>query len=81
VRNILSGVFFLIDDAFRVSDYIETGGTKGMVEQISLRSVKLRHPQGMVITIPFGDMGAVQNISRDYIITKLDIRVRYDADT
>jgi small-conductance mechanosensitive channel len=80
VRDILSGVFFLIDDAFRVGDYIETAGTKGMVEHISLRSVKLRHPRGMVFTIPFGDMGAVQNFSRDYIITKLDVRVRYDAD-
>jgi small-conductance mechanosensitive channel len=80
VRDILSGVFFLIDDAFRVGDYIETAGTKGMVEYISLRSVKLRHPRGMVFTIPFGDMGAVQNFSRDYIITKLDVRVRYDAD-
>ena len=80
VRDILSGVFFLIDDAFRVGDYVETGGIKGMVEHISLRSVKLRHPRGMVFTIPFGDMGAVQNFSRDYIITKLDVRVRYDAD-
>jgi small-conductance mechanosensitive channel len=34
----------------------------------------------MVYTIPFGDMGSVQNFSRDYIITKLDVRVRYDAD-
>jgi small-conductance mechanosensitive channel len=34
----------------------------------------------MVHTIPFGDMGTVTNFSRDYIITKLDIRVRYDAD-
>ena len=73
-------MFFLVDDAFRVGDYIETGGIKGMVQHISLRSVKLRHPRGMVFTIPFGDMGAVQNFSRDYIITKLDVRVRYDAD-
>ena len=80
VKDILSGVFFLIDDAFRVGDYIETAGTKGSVEQISLRSVKLRHPRGMVYTIPYGDMGSVQNFSRDYIITKLDVRVRYDAD-
>jgi small-conductance mechanosensitive channel len=80
VRDILSGVFFLMDDAFRVGDYIETAGTKGMVEQISLRSLRLRHPRGMVYTIPFGDMGSVQNFSRDYIITKLDVRVRYDAD-
>ena len=80
VRDILSGVFYLMDDAFRVGDYIETAGTKGMVEYISLRSLRLRHPRGMVYTIPFGDMGSVQNFSRDYIITKLDIRVRYDVD-
>jgi small-conductance mechanosensitive channel len=80
VKDILSGVFFLMDDAFRVGDYIETAGTKGMVEHISLRSLRLRHPRGMVYTIPFGDMGSVQNFSRDYIITKLDVRVRYDAD-
>ncbi len=80
VTDILSGLFFLMDDAFRVGDYIETAGTKGMVQQISLRSLSLRHPRGMVYTIPFGDMGSVQNFSRDYIITKLDIRVRYDAD-
>lgn len=80
VKDILSGVFFLMDDAFRVGDYIETAGTKGMVEHISLRSLRLRHPRGMVYTIPFGDMGSVQNFSRDYIITKVDVRVRYDAD-
>ncbi len=80
VRDILSGVFFLMDDAFRVGDFIETAGTKGMVEHISLRSLRIRHPRGMVYTIPFGDMGSVQNFSRDYIITKLDFRVRYGTD-
>jgi small-conductance mechanosensitive channel len=63
-----------------VGDYIQAGGAKGMVEQISIRSLKLRHPRGMVYNIPFGGMGSVQNFSRDYIITKLDFRVRYDVD-
>lgn len=80
VKDIIAGVFFLIDDAFRVGDYIETGGQKGMVEHISLRSLRLRNPRGPVHTIPFGDMGTVTNMSRDYIITKLDFRVRYDTD-
>jgi small-conductance mechanosensitive channel len=80
VKDIIAGLFFLMDDAFRVGDYIKTGGTKGMVEHISLRSLRLRHPRGMVNTIPFGDMGIVTNMSRDYIITKLDFRVRYDTD-
>jgi small-conductance mechanosensitive channel len=80
VKDIISGVFFLIDDAFRVGDFIETGGTKGSVEHISLRSLRLRNPRGPVHTIPFGSMGTVTNNSRDYIITKLDFRVRYDTD-
>ena len=80
VKDIIAGVFFLIDDAFRVGDYIETGGQKGTVEHISLRSLRLRNPRGPVHTIPFGGMGTVTNMSRDYIITKLDFRVRYDTD-
>ncbi len=80
VKDIIAGVFFLIDDAFRVGDYIETGGTKGSVEHISLRSLRLRNARGPVHTIPFGEMGTVTNMSRDYIITKLDFRVRYDTN-
>jgi small-conductance mechanosensitive channel len=73
-------IFFLIDDAFRVGDFIEVSGTKGSVEHISLRSLRLRNPRGPVHTIPFGSMGTVTNMSRDYIITKLDFRVRYDTN-
>ncbi len=80
VQDIISGVFFLIDDAFRLGDYIESGSAKGKVEHISMRSVKLRHPRGMLFTIPFSSIGAVKNFSRDYIITKLTIRVKYDTD-
>jgi small-conductance mechanosensitive channel len=80
VRDIISGVFFLMDDAFRVGDYLEVSGTKGTVEHISLRSLRLRNPRGMVYFIPFGDMKMVTNLSRDYVIMKLDFRVRYDAD-
>lgn len=80
VKDILSGIFFLIDDAFRVGDYVETGSAKGTVEHISLRSMRLRHPRGMVYTVPFGGLKILQNYSRDYIVTKLDFRIRYDAD-
>jgi small-conductance mechanosensitive channel len=80
VKDIIAGIFFLIDDAFRVGDYVEAGAAKGSVAQIGLRSMKLRHPRGQVYTIPFGDLKTVTNFSRDYIITKLDFRVRYDAD-
>jgi moderate conductance mechanosensitive channel len=80
VKDIIAGVFFLIDDAFRVGDYVEAGTAKGTVEQISLRSLRLRHPRGQVFVVPFGDLKMVQNFTRDYNIEKLDVRVRFDTD-
>ena len=80
VKDIISGVFFLVDDAIRVGDYVNVGSQKGTVEHISLRSLRLRHPRGMVYTIPFSDISSVTNFSRDYIITKLDFRVPFDTD-
>ncbi|MBW2625797.1 MAG: mechanosensitive ion channel family protein, partial [Deltaproteobacteria bacterium] len=80
VKDIISGVFFLIDDAFRVGDYVVTAGQRGTVEQISIRSMRLRHHRGPIHTIPFGYMGSVTIYISDYHIMKLNIRVRYDTD-
>ena len=80
VRDIISGMFYLLDDAFRVGEYIQSGNYKGTVESFSLRSVKLRHHRGPLYTVPFGQLGAVQNMSRDWVIDKLTIGVTYDTD-
>ena len=80
VRDIASGVFFLIDDAFRVGEYIIVGDAKGTVEHISLRSVRLRHHRGPLNTVPFGEIKLIQNLSRDWVLMKLEFRVPYDTD-
>ena len=80
VKDIISGMFYLLDDAFRVGEYIETGSYKGTVESFSLRSIKLRHHRGYLFTVPFGMLGAVQNMSRDYVIDKFNITVGFDTD-
>lgn len=80
VKDIVSGLFFLIDDAFRMGEYIETSGAKGAVERISIRSVSLRHPRGAIATIPYGQIGKIQNYSRDWVIEKLVFRVAFDTD-
>ncbi|HQX57702.1 MAG TPA: mechanosensitive ion channel family protein [Burkholderiaceae bacterium] len=80
VKDIVSGVFFLFDDAFRVGEYIQSGNYKGTVESFSLRSVRLRHHRGPVYTVPFGELGAVQNMSRDWVIDKLSIGITYDSN-
>jgi small-conductance mechanosensitive channel len=80
VRDIMSGLFFMIDDAFRVGEYIEAGRHKGTVEKISPRSVRLRHQNGQFHTIPFGQLGAVTNFSRDWATIKFNLRLARDAD-
>ncbi len=80
VKDIISGMFYLLDDAFRVGEYIQSGSYKGTVESFSLRSVKLRHHRGPLYTVPFGELGAIQNMSRDWVIDKLTVGVTYDTD-
>jgi small-conductance mechanosensitive channel len=80
VKDVISGIFYLIDDAFRVGEYVQSAQHKGTVESFSLRSVKLRHHRGPLTTVPFGELGAIQNMSRDWVIDKLQIGVTYDTD-
>jgi moderate conductance mechanosensitive channel len=80
VRDIISGVFFLLDDAFRVGEQIESGGIRGTVESFSLRSVKMRHVNGQLHTVPFGDLKAITNYSRDWVVEYLHVVVTYDTD-
>jgi small-conductance mechanosensitive channel len=80
VRDIVSGVFFLLDDAFRMGEYVEIGNTRGRVEKISVRSLQLRHHNGPVHTIPFGQISRLTNYSRDYVIKKFELRVPFETD-
>ncbi len=80
IRDIFSGGFFLFDDAFRKGEYIELGNVRGTVEKISLRSFQLRHHNGPLHTIPFGEIQQLTNYSRDWVIMKLPLRVTYDTD-
>jgi small-conductance mechanosensitive channel len=80
VRDLFSKFFYLLDDAFRVGEYIQSGSYKGTVEHLGVRSIRLRHHRGPLYTIPYGELGAVQNMSRDWVIDKMTIGLTYDAD-
>ena len=53
VRDVIAGMFYLLDDAFRVGEYIQSGNYKGTIEGFSIRSVRLRHQRGPLYTVPF----------------------------
>lgn len=80
VTDVVSGIFFLVDDAFRTGEYVEVDGTMGTVEKISIRSMQLRHHRGPVHTIPYGEIPKLTNYSRDWVIMKLKFTVPFETD-
>ncbi|MCP4769284.1 MAG: mechanosensitive ion channel family protein [Gammaproteobacteria bacterium] len=80
VRDIVSGFFYLLDDAFRIGEYVVIDQIRGTVEKISIRSFQLRHHEGPVHTIPYGEIRTLTNWSRDWAIMKFELRVPFETD-
>ena len=80
VQDILGGLFFLAEDAFRVDEYIQSGAMRGTVERIQIRSIRLRHHRGALNTVPFSELKSIINLSRDWAILKLEISIALGAD-
>ncbi len=80
VKDVVAGVFFLLDDAFRVGEFVDVGGTLGSIEQISIRSLRLRDATGPVHIVPYGEIAKLTNHSRDWVIMKLKFTVPFDTN-
>ncbi|MBO6510643.1 MAG: mechanosensitive ion channel [Roseibium sp.] len=80
VRDVVAGIFFLMDDAFRMGEFISTGGAQGTIEKISIRSLQLRGTKGAVHVVPYGEISNLTNMSRDWVIMKLQFTVPFDTD-
>ena len=79
VADMFSGFFYLLDDAFRVGEYIEASTVSGTVETITLRNAMIRHHRGMLQIVPHSDLGAITNYMRGGIIVKFNLDFPYDA--
>lgn len=79
VSDMFSGFFYLLDDAFRVGEYLSAGSVSGIVESITLRNVMLRHHRGMLQIVPHSELGAITNFMRGGIIVKFNLDFPYDA--
>lgn len=80
VKDIVTGVLFLAEDAFRIGEYIVCGNSSGTVEGFTLRSVRLRHQDGQIFTVPFGQIGEIVNFSRDWSIVKFNMSLDREVD-
>jgi small-conductance mechanosensitive channel len=80
VRDIVTGAFFLMDDAFRLGEYIEVGDAKGRIEKITMRALFLRHHRGAINILPYGEIKRLRNTSRDWMIMVMEFRLAFDTD-
>ena len=73
VKDLVSGFFLLLDRAINVGDYIEVGSISGIVEDISIRTVKIRALDGGLYTIPNGQIITIKNYGVDYNIAVVNL--------
>ncbi|PIR83000.1 mechanosensitive ion channel family protein [Candidatus Kaiserbacteria bacterium CG10_big_fil_rev_8_21_14_0_10_56_12] len=80
IRDVVAGIFIILENQYRVGDVICLDGTCGLVEDISIRMVTLRDLDGTVHHVPHGTVSKTSNLSKDYARVNLDIGVAYSAD-
>ncbi|WP_225889810.1 mechanosensitive ion channel domain-containing protein [Indioceanicola profundi] len=81
VKDVITGLFILIEDSISVGDVVNVGGIGGSVEAISIRSLRLRDMTGTVHTIPFSNVTNVANLTKDFSFYVFDVGVAYREDT
>ena len=80
VKDYFTGLFLLLEDQVRVGDVVEVAGKSGLVEEITLRYIRLRDYEGSVHTIPNGIVDTVTNRSRGFAYAVIDIGIAYRED-
>ena len=80
IKDVINGCLILLEDQFAVGDVIAIGSMSGLVEEMNLRSTRLRNPEGELITIPNGNIAEVRNLTRLWSRVDFTIEVAYDND-
>lgn len=80
IRDIITGLFLMLENQYRIGDVVDIEGLSGAVEDISLRKTTLRNLDGIVHHIPHGSITKVSNLSKDFARVNIDMGVAYSTD-
>mgnify|MGYP001488313523 CR=1 FL=1 len=80
IRDIITGLFLMLENQYRIGDVVDIEGLSGAVEDISLRKTTLRNLDGTVHHIPHGSITKVSNLSKDFARVNMDMGVAYSTD-
>ena len=79
-KDMLNGIFILMEDQYNVGESVSLAGLKGTVEDLSLRSTRLRDGDGTLYIIPNSQIATVSNLSRDFSVASLPVSVDASAN-
>lgn len=80
IRDVIAGLFIVLEDQFRVGDVVKIAGVSGLVEDISLRDTVLRDLDGIQHFVPNGEITIASNMTKFWSRAHLNIGVAYDTD-
>ncbi len=80
VQDIITGLFLLLENTMQVGDVVSLGGMTGTVENLSIRTIRLRAVDGSVHIVPFSAVTTVTNMTRDYSYAVIDVGVGVNED-
>jgi moderate conductance mechanosensitive channel len=80
VKDILTGIFLIAEDIVTVGDVVEIGGASGAVEQMTLRTIRLRDLDGTLHIFPYGEAQVVHNMTKTFAYSVSDLQIAYEAD-
>lgn len=81
VKDFLTGITVILEDLLQIGDVVQVGNRMGAVERITLRKIQLRDLEGIVHTVPFGEVSIVDNYTKEYSYYLFDVGVAYKEDT
>ena len=80
IRDVLNGMFLLIENQIRINDVVVINGTGGLVEEINLRTTVLRGENGAVHIFPNGSITTLSNLTREFSYAVFNVTVGYGED-
>jgi small conductance mechanosensitive channel len=80
VKDVITGAFFMFEGTINIGDVIDIGGKSGLVEGMTIRSMRLRDLNGSLHTVNFGSVAMVTNMTREFAYYVVDTKVSYQYD-
>lgn len=80
VKDLIAGFSLIMEDALAVGDIVKIGDNAGVVESLTIRTIRLRGYDGTVQTIPLGSVSIVENMTKDFSFAVVDVAVGYKVD-